>query len=81
MWILGGKFCHLVGLVGLEKLAWLEADSRDSRRFPSYSSPGSNGMLPSIKHQNMEKELKKKKHLSAPSCRLSWLLFSLKAFT
>ena len=29
------KIKHLVGLVGLEKLVWLEADSRDSRRVAS----------------------------------------------
>ena len=36
-----------MGLVGLEKLAWLEAaDSSGSRRVESYgSSPGSNGTL------------------------------------
>ena len=43
-----------MGLVGLEKLAWLEAaDSRDSRRVESYgSSPGSNGILGRI-HENI----------------------------
>ena len=43
-----------MGLVGLEKLAWLEAaDSSDSRRVESYgSSPGSNGILGRI-HENI----------------------------
>ena len=54
---------HLVGLVGLEKLVWLDADSRDSRR--SYSSPGSNGMLAGIRHstqriENIERERQRK---------------------
>ena len=46
-------FKDLMGLVGLEKLAWLEAaDSSDSRRVGSYgSSPGSKGML-GRKHEN-----------------------------
>ena len=54
----GGKikkniYKDLMGLVGLEKLAWLEAaDSSDSRRVGSYgSSPGSKGML-GRKHEN-----------------------------
>jgi len=44
-YIISYNFFHLVGLVGLEKLVWLDADSRDSRRVTSYSSPGSNGTL------------------------------------
>ena len=55
--LLGAKlkkiYKDLMGLVGLEKLAWLEAaDSSDSRRVGSYgSSPGSKGML-GRKHEN-----------------------------
>ena len=48
-----------MGLVGLEKLAWLEAaDSSDSRRVGSYgSSPGSKGMLGRKHENNIKKKM------------------------
>ena len=65
-----------MGLVGLEKLAWLEAaDSSDSRRVESYgSSPGSNGILgrmhenilnnyPKYIRENMRKIITCQKHI------------------
>ena len=55
-YIISYNFFHLVGLVGLEKLVWLDADSRDSRRVTSYSSPGSNGTL-SILHDKTWKHI------------------------
>ena len=52
-------FKDLMGLVGLEKLAWLEAaDSSDSRRVGSYgSSPGSKGMLGRKHENNIKKKM------------------------
>ena len=70
-----------MGLVGLEKLAWLEAaDSRDSRRVESYgSSPGSNGILGRI-HENILNNYPKYIHdnlskiycTGLPQARVKW---------